>query len=137
MNPNTGELTVGSSVLASIRTGQYIGEITEFYGPRAVVKILAVVKHPQQGDLHHPYDPDVPLFHERKALSYTEKSTVLIRDVAPYGGETPDYKLSLRQALDRQTEELRNALAGADDGMARWIKRSLETLDALRADYKL
>ncbi|MFD1956491.1 sporulation phosphorelay system protein KapB [Paenibacillus thailandensis] len=137
MEPEKQQLSVGSLVLADIRTGRYIGEISEFYGPRAVVKILAVVRHPQQGDLHHPYDPDVPLFHERRALSYTEKSTVLLRDIEPFGGEVPDYSASLAEALDKQTEELAASLEGADDRYKRWIERSIDTLRVLRADYRL
>lgn len=131
MNENGRELEVkeGSIVLAEVRTGRYIGEVTEFYGPRAVVKVLAVVKHPEQGDLHHPYDPDVPLFHERRALAYTEKTTVPLRDVKPYGGEVPEYRDSLKRALLEQI--------ALHERMRRWTERSIEQLERLRGDYKL
>lgn len=139
MERKTNETAVGDRVLATVRTGQYIGEIAEFYGPRAVVKILAVVSHPQQGDLHHPYNPDVPLFHERRALAFTEKTTVLVRDTEPYEGDVPDYASSLKQALEAQVERLSGELSSAetDDSYKRWARRSLELLDSLRSDYKL
>lgn len=67
------ELKVGEIVKIEVRSGHYAGELVELNGPRALVKVLAVLKHPEQGDLHQPYDPDVAMFHERRALSFTEK----------------------------------------------------------------
>ncbi|QAY68135.1 sporulation phosphorelay system protein KapB [Paenibacillus protaetiae] len=133
----SGNYAEGNIVTAAVRTGTYIGEITEFYGPRAVVKVLAVLKHPEQGDLHHPYSPDVAIFHERRALAYTEKTTVLQRDLAPYDGPVPDYKTSLAKALDEQLAALQEQAAGGDAELARWAEKSLEQLLTLRSDYKL
>jgi len=120
--PETGQL-----VRMQNKTGIYIGEVTEVHGVRAVVKVLAVLKHPEQGDLHHPYDPDVPMFHERRALSYTEKTTALVRELEPYAGEVPDYRASLLAAADSELERL--------DRLKRWAERSIEQLEGLRNSY--
>jgi len=122
------EYQVGQLVQVKVRTGIYIGEIYEIYSPRLVVKILAVVKHPEQGDLHHPYDPDVPLFHERRALSFTEKTTVLPRDVQSYAGVVPDYKQSLLHAAKAELEQL--------EKLNRWTAQSITILDELVQSYK-
>lgn len=127
-NQEINELKAGDIVKAEVRTGQYIGEIVEMYGPRAVVKVLAVLKHPEQGDLHHPYNPDVAMFHERRALSYTEKTTVLLRDVKRYSGAVPDYKESLRAAAAAEIETL--------DRLRRWSAQSLELMRQLQKEYQ-
>ncbi|RIX53218.1 kinase [Paenibacillus nanensis] len=122
------ELKVGDIVKAEVRTGQYAGEIVELYGPRAVVKVLAVLKHPEQGDLHHPYNPDVAMFHERRALSYTEKTTVLLRDLKRYSEAIPDYKESLCAAAAAEIEQL--------DRLRRWSAQSLELMQQLQKEYQ-
>lgn len=126
MESNTYE--VGQLVQAKVRSGIYIGEVYEIYSPRYVVKILAVVKHPEQGDLHHPQDPDVPLFHERRALSYTEKTTVLARDMQLYKGEIPEYNQSVIRAAQLQLEQLHK--------LNQWSSKSIEVLTELMQDYK-
>ncbi|MFX3632191.1 MAG: sporulation phosphorelay system protein KapB [Candidatus Pristimantibacillus sp.] len=129
VNVNSSQdIVAGAIVQAEIRSGQYIGEVVEFNGPRALIKVLAVIKHPEQGDLHNPYDPDVPMFHERRALSYTEKTMVLMRDVKLYHGEIPDYRLSLQAAADAQIAAL--------DRLQRWSERGLVLMKELRQDYK-
>ncbi|MEK3882838.1 sporulation phosphorelay system protein KapB [Paenibacillus sp. PL2-23] len=122
------KLEVGDLVKAEVRTGQYVGEVQEVNGPRALVKVLAVLKHPEQGDLHQPYDPDVAMFHERRALSYTEKTNVLLRDITPYHGAVPDYKESLLASA----AELEEAL----DRLHRWTAKGLEVIRQLRKDYE-
>lgn len=119
---------VGDMVQAVVRSGHYAGEIVEINGPRAIVKILAVLKHPEQGDLHHPYDPDVAMFHERRALSYTEKTTVLLRDVKKFSGSVPDYKPSLQAAAAAEIEAL--------DRLQRWASKSMELMRQLQEEYK-
>lgn len=114
-------------VRASHKTGEYIGEIVERDERRALVRILAVLKHPTQGDLHHPYDPDVPLFHERRALSYTEKVWIPRQSAEPYRGEVPDYRDSLKRALDEELSRM--------DTLRRWSTRCAENLETLRQDY--
>lgn len=120
---------VGNIVKAKVRSGLYVGEVVELNRPRALVKVLAVLKHPEQGDLHQPYNPDVAMFHERRALSYTEKTTVLIRDLEGYTGAVPDYQESLRAAVAAEIESL--------DRLNRWTAKSLETMIGLQKEYKL
>lgn len=124
------ELDQGKLVVMPYKSGVYIGETVEMSGARAVVKVLAVVKHPEQGDLHNPYDPDVPMFHERRALAYTEKANVLVRELKPYAGEAvPDYRASLTEALEAELRRL--------DGLKRWAERGISQLEGLRTEYKL
>jgi len=126
-NVQAVEYHEGDLVEAEVRTGLYIGEIVQLHRPRAVVKVLAVLKHPNQGDLHQPYNPDVAMFHERRALSYTEKTTVLIRDLKAYSGIVPDYRQSLQQAVDAE-------IAGLDR-LHRWTAKGLEILKELKKEY--
>lgn len=121
------DFQIGELVTTRVRTGVYIGEVYELYGSRLVVKILAVIKHPEQGDLHHPQDPDVPLFHERRALAYTEKTTVLPKDVERYNGEIPDYKQSLAKAAQQELLRL--------DKLHRWAAKSIDNLQGLIETY--
>lgn len=118
----------GSTVFISVKSGEYIGEVVEAGTPRALVKVLAVLKHPEQGDLHNPYNPDVPMFHERRALSYTEKTNVPLSDMRPYYGEVPEYKASLLQAVDKEIAAL--------DRLKRWADRGLEQLEGLAQEYR-
>ncbi len=127
INAQSG-LQVGDLVKAEVRTGHYIGELLELNGPRGLVKVLAVLKHPEQGDLHSPYNPDVPMFHERRALSYTEKTTVLLRDLVRYAGSVPDYSESLRTATEAEIAAL--------DRLQRWAARGLEQMLQLQKEYK-
>ncbi|GEN34764.1 MULTISPECIES: kinase-associated lipoprotein B [Aneurinibacillus] len=123
------QLSPGDLVTASYKSGNYIGELVELYPPRvAVVKILAVQKHPEQGDLHHPGQINVPLFHQRRALSYQEKASVPLASVRPYSGEVPEYEASLRKALEEEIVKLRN-------DPSEWAQRSLTELEALRSEY--
>jgi kinase-associated protein B len=122
-------LQPGDMVTASYKSGEYIGELVELYPPRvAVVKILAVLKHPEQGDLHHPFAVNVPLFHQRRALAYQEKASAPLTSFRPYTGEVPEYTASLRQALEKEITKLK------EDG-SEWGKRCLVELEALQKEY--
>jgi kinase-associated protein B len=114
-------------VKVSYKTGDYAGEIVDRDERRVLVKILAVLRHPTQGDLHHPNDPDVLLFHERRALSYTEKVWVPIAGAEAYRGDVPVYGESLKRALSIEIERI--------DKLNRWSARCLEQLESLRKDY--
>ncbi|MCR2806130.1 kinase-associated lipoprotein B [Paenibacillus soyae] len=122
------ELHVGDHVKFEVRTGHYVGELMELNGPRALVKVLAVLKHPEQGDLHNPYDPDVAMFHERRALAYTEKTNVLLRDIQPYAGTIPEYRESLKAAAAELAEAL--------DRLHRWTAKGLDIMKQLQKDYE-
>lgn len=56
------ELKISDKVTAVYKTGQYIGEITEDRGKNYLVRILAVLRHPMQGDIHSGKDADVSFF---------------------------------------------------------------------------
>jgi kinase-associated protein B len=118
---------VGSIVKVTHKTGQYIGETVEGDGRRLLVKVLAVLVHPTQGDLHHPYDPDAVMFHERKASSYTEKVWVPVQAAEVYTGVIPPYKETLQTALSAEMEKM--------DRLKRWAERCLVQLAEIKKDY--
>ncbi|MFC5472158.1 sporulation phosphorelay system protein KapB [Cohnella suwonensis] len=114
-------------VRISYKTGEYVGEAVDGDDRRILVKVLAVLRHPTQGDLHSEFDPDAAIFHERKALSYTEKAWVPAQTVKPYGGALPDYRESLKAALEAEVARI--------DRLRRWSEKCLEKLGEARKDY--
>ncbi|USK69755.1 kinase-associated lipoprotein B [Peribacillus asahii] len=122
------EVKIGEIVTAINKTGKYIGEITEDRGNAYLVRILAVLKHPMQGDLHNPRQTEVTMFHQRRALAYREQTNVPKNMVKPYEGEIPDYQASLREAVTTMKE----ALAKEETD---FNKLSLQQLEELEADY--
>ena len=120
-------ITIGDKVKASFKSGEYIGEVVELSERKAAVKVLAVVKHPLQGDLHHEGSAHVTLFHQRRALSYQEIALMPLPTIVLYNGFIADYQESLRLALDRETARLQEQLDYAE--------RSLGELRKLRIDY--
>lgn len=122
------ELKIGDKVTAIYKTGKYIGEITDIRPRHFLVRILAVLKHPIQGDLHHPKEAEGVFFHERRALSFREQTNVPKQMIKPFADEIPDYMDSLKAAVEKMKEEL---LA---DGSA-WAQRSLKNIESLEKDY--
>ncbi|MDQ0163899.1 kinase-associated lipoprotein B [Aeribacillus alveayuensis] len=122
------EFQVGDLVTGIYKTGKYIGEITEIKPHHFLVKIKAVLKHPMQGDLHHPKQANVPFFHERKALSYHEQTNIPKQMVRRYEGEVPDYNRSLKNALFALKEEL-------EQDQSEWALISLQCLQRLEQHY--
>lgn len=55
---------------AKYKSGIYIGNVLEVRKEenRALFQVLAVLTHPNQGDLHHPKQIDVPFFMSGKRL---------------------------------------------------------------------
>jgi kinase-associated protein B len=102
------ELSIGDIVQAPSKSGIYIGELIEDRHDKYLVKVLAVVKHPMQGDLHHPKQVENVVFHERKALAQFEKVNVLKSVVNLYGDEVPEYGKSLKSAVDTYRKQLEN-----------------------------
>ncbi|GIN10972.1 kinase-associated lipoprotein B [Shouchella clausii] len=115
---------------AKYKSGIYIGNVLEVRKEenRALFQVLAVLTHPNQGDLHHPKQIDVPFFHERKALAYLEKAWVPFSTVKAYEGELPDYETSLKAAWEAACERLQN-----DD--SDWAIKSLQLLKEVRKEY--
>ncbi|MGJ9381378.1 kinase [Salipaludibacillus neizhouensis] len=124
------EFQPGQTVTGLYKTGKYIGELISQNraGTHFVVKVLAVIKHPTQGDLHSPKSVDVPLFHERRALSFSEKTNIPQTYLKPFDGDIPEYGESLKHALEEQKRELQEL----DND---WANKSIETLETLEKDY--
>ncbi|MGE8207542.1 kinase-associated lipoprotein B [Heyndrickxia sp. NPDC080065] len=112
------------------KTGKYLGEITGVFPDRYVVKTLAVLKHPMQGDLHNPKETDVAFFHERKALAYREQSNIPLKMVKPFEGEIPNYGESLKLAVVK----LRNELMTQE---TEFNLKSIESLNSIQKEYEL
>jgi kinase-associated protein B len=122
------DVQIGDQVTAIYKTGKYIGEVTNIRPETILVRVLAVLTHPAQGDLHSHKDADVPLFHERRALAYREQANIPYKMVKPYTEDIPEYKESLKTAI----QKLRDQLAD-DDSL--WAKKSLENIDTLEKEY--
>jgi kinase-associated protein B len=122
------ELQVGEKVTAIYKTGKYIGEITEIRPQHYLVKVLAVLKHPMQGDLHNPKDANVLFFHERRALSYREQANVPQQMVKQFANQIPEYQASLKEAIEKMKKEL-------TDDSSEWALRSLKNIETLEKDY--
>ncbi|MGM7722593.1 kinase-associated lipoprotein B [Metabacillus sp. Hm71] len=122
------ERKLGEIVTGIYKTGKYIGEITDIRPMHYLVKVKAVLKHPQQGDLHHPKQADVQLFHERRALAYNEQTNIPKQMVKPYDGSIPEYEDSLKQAV----VALKSELEVMDTP---WAQKSLTMISSLEADY--
>jgi kinase-associated protein B len=121
---------IGDKVTAFYKTGKYIGEVTGERPGSYVVRILAVLKHPRQGDLHNPADVDVPLFHERKALAHQEQANMPEKMVKPYDGAVPDYNDTLLIAFSDLKKQLET------DGSPHALK-SLDALEGVQREYEL
>jgi kinase-associated protein B len=122
------EWQIGDKVTAIYKTGKYIGEITEERPQHFLIRVLAVLNHPMQGDLHHPRQADVQIFHERRALAYREQTNVPKQMVKPYQAEIPDYQESLQAAVDKMKKELTEAASP-------WGEKSLEIIGELEKSY--
>lgn len=116
----------GDIVRVTQKTGEYITEVLEIHDTKLLVKVLAVTKFPTQGDLHSSFEVDVPLFHQRPALSYQEKFMTFSNSVTRYNGTIPDYKESVRVAMEREMEKMRK--------MSHWAQRCLVELEALHKE---
>lgn len=117
--------------LIDYKSGKYIAQFVErsLNNPsKAIVKIISVVEHPEQGDLHNRYQADVPLFHQRKASAYLEHVLLPMNMIKVYSGDVMDYSSSLAHALQRQLLEL----AKKDD---EWSDKAREQLLLLKAEY--
>lgn len=122
------EFQIGDKVTAIYKTGKYIGEITEERPQHFLVRILAVLTHPMQGDLHHPKDSNVGFFHERRALSFREQANIPKPMVKHFEDKVPDYQESLHLAVDNLKKELM-------EQSAPWAEKSLTIIASLEKDY--
>ncbi|MEV5113323.1 kinase-associated lipoprotein B [Peribacillus frigoritolerans] len=122
------DFKIGDKVTAIYKTGKYIGEVTDIRPAAYLVKVLAVLKHPMQGDLHNPKQTEVSMFHQRRALAFREQTNVPKNMVRTFDEEIPEYKESLREAVDKMKSTLSEA-------QTEWNDKSLQLLEDLAADY--
>lgn len=116
---------VGDIVQVKYNSGKYIGEVLEDRGERYLVKVQAVLKHPMQGDLHHPGETEGVFFQERKALAHYEKMNVVKSAVKSFDGELPDYKTSLQEAVTA----IKQQLSQKDNTFNRQSLKQIEELE--------
>jgi kinase-associated protein B len=122
------EFQIGDQVTAIYKTGKYYGEITEIRPQHYLVRVLAVAKHPMQGDLHNPKDADVMIFHERRALAFREQANIPKQMVKHFSEELPDYQTSLRESVDKLKKDL-------IEHPSPWAELSLKSITSLEKDY--
>ncbi|MDF2962737.1 MAG: kinaseassociated protein [Paenibacillus sp.] len=121
---------IGSLVRAEYKTGEYAGEVAEISPSGKVAgKRLAVIKHPTQGDLHNPMDPNVPFFHQRRALAFQEIALIPPYAVKAFHGTVQDYSVSLERALHAEIIKLQQTV--------QWAERSLQELEQLKKEYSV
>ncbi len=122
------DVAIGHIVKAHYRSGTYIGKVVDDKGDRYVVEVLAVKKHPMQGDLHNPQQTEGVFFHERKALAFGEKTNVKKAAVHPFNETIPNYNNSLKEAI----ESYRNKLLQEHSD---YNQAALQCLANLEKDY--
>ncbi|MBU7595507.1 kinase-associated lipoprotein B [Metabacillus halosaccharovorans] len=122
------EKKIGDLVTGIYKTGKYIGVITDIRQMHYLVQVKAVIKHPQQGDLHNPKQVDVQMFHERRALAFNEQTNVPKQMVKSFDGDVPDYHKSLQKAVTAMKQDL-------EEMNTEWAKQSLNRLLVLEKEY--
>lgn len=122
------EFTIGDSVQAPYKSGIYVGEVIEERQDKYLVKVIAVLKHPMQGDLHHPKQVENVVFHERKALAQYEKVYVLKGVVTPFEGNVLDYGTSLKEAVNKYRTQLESKFTPYNE-------QALKALDIVESSY--
>ncbi|WP_249871165.1 kinase-associated lipoprotein B [Oceanobacillus saliphilus] len=122
------EVKIGDTVKAHYHSGTYIGEVIEDRGANYLIEVLAVLKHPLQGDLHNYGKLEDVFFHERKALAHHEKMNVKKAAVHSFEGEIPPYGKSLKEAVKNYRQKL-----VAEDH--EFNKQSLLKLNSLEKHY--
>ena len=122
------EKKIGDVVTGIYKTGKYIGVITDIRPMHYLVQVKAVIKHPQQGDLHNPKQADVQMFHERRALAFNEQTNVPKQMVKLFDGDIPQYHLSLENAVKTMKKEL-------EEMNTEWANLSLNRITVLEKDY--
>ena len=120
-------VTIGDKVKAHYHSGTYIGIIKEDRGDRYLIEVLAVHKHPLQGDLHNMYQTEDVFFHERKALAFHEKMNVKKPAVHPFDEDIPAYTDSLKNSVSIYREKLRTESSAYD-------RKALEVLNRLEEE---
>lgn len=121
-------VNIGETVQTSYNSGVYIGKLLEDRGNFYLIEVLAVLKHPTQGDLHNPGKVENVAFYERKALAFREKLNGRKRKTEPYRGEIPNYVKSLKKSVD----ELKTKLTATN---TLYNQKAMEKLQDLEKYY--
>ncbi|MDY0405254.1 kinase-associated lipoprotein B [Virgibacillus sp. 179-BFC.A HS] len=119
------DFQIGDTVRAHYNSGTYIGKIVEDRGDRMLVEVLAVVKHPLQGDIHNYNQVEGVFFHERKALAFHEKANIKKPAIHLFEGEIPSYGASLKKAV----EEAKQKLSEKDTAFNRLALEKIQDLE--------
>jgi kinase-associated protein B len=122
------DLNVGDIVTAIYKTGKYIGEVTDIRPQHFLVRTLAVLKHPMQGDLHNPKEVGLGFFHERKALAFREQANIPKQMVKPFTETVPSYEDSLKASIQKLRDELK-------DDPSEWANLSLVNIASIEKEY--
>lgn len=120
--------SVGHIVQAPYKSGFYVGELIEEREDKCLIKVISVLKHPMQGDLHHPKQVGNVVFHERKALAQFEKVYVLKGVITPYEDDILDYGKSLKEAVDKYREQLESKASPYNE-------QALKALETVESSY--
>lgn len=121
----SNDVQIGSIVETDYNSGIYIGEVLEDRKNFWLIEVKAVLKHPDQGDLHNPEQTEGVAFHERKALANKEKLNGRKRKTKLYSGEVPNYIDSLKKSFTVLEAELKNR----NDDYGRLALEKLADLD--------
>jgi kinase-associated protein B len=131
------ELNLGDVVIASYKTGTYFGEIVGFSpSQKYEVSVIAVKKHPSQGDLHHSMSANVSFFHQRRALANGEIALIAVESIKKYHGDLnqiPLYQESLEQSWKQEMEQMKQLLSQPQTHA--WATRCIEQLHFLGEEY--
>lgn len=122
------DLNIGDIVTSIYKTGKYVGEVTDIRPQHYLVRTLAVLKHPMQGDLHNPKEVGFGFFHERKALAFREQANVPKQMVKTYNEIVPSYEESLKTSIQKLRDELK-------DDNSEWASLSLKNIASIETEY--
>ncbi|UWF56255.1 kinase-associated lipoprotein B [Staphylococcus hyicus] len=111
------------------KSGVYGVEVVEETQDQILVKVLQVIKHPKQGDLHSPNEAEGVFFHERKALSLYEKRFTTKSKLKPFDVDLLPYEVSLQRAITQLETKLKT-----EDTL--YNQKSLLCLNELKKDYE-
>lgn len=111
------------------KSGVYGVEVVEETQDQILVKVMQVIKHPKQGDLHSPNEAEGVFFHERKALSLYEKRYTTKSKLKPIGVDLLPYEVSLQRAITQLETKLKT-----EDTL--YNQKSLMCLNELKKDYE-
>ena len=106
----------------SHKTGVYGVSVKEETGNQILVQIEQVIKHPKQGDLHHP--------NETEGVSHFEKRYATPSQLREFNVEAMPYEDSLQHAITHLENQLKKE-------KTEYSRLSLNNLNRLKEDYAI